>query len=851
MQTTLNRFTASFTRLPDRIRGHRRLGWLLFLLLAAGLTAGIGRMRSDMSMESFFTDDDPFRLAYDRFRADFGSDEALFIVYRARDGDVFSEASLAALSALHREIEDAITRSDNPIDRLTEIRSLVNADFMEAQGDVLYSRDFIGATLPATDEERQELRAKALAHPVYPGLYVSEDARFGGIIVRTDFNARLAVEETQGGSPPGGLDQEADSTSLDDEEPEFDAGARASAADATPVRFARSGMPDYADSVTRVDAILAKPEYTAALELHKVGNPARMAWAYGEMRREMRIVMLGMVLLITATLLFLFRSLAAVVWPLVTVVVSLFATFGMMGWTGMPANNFLQITVFLVLAVGVADTIHILSGYTFFRGRGQDHGEAIRSAYEKSGVACFLTTLTTSIGLLALSFVPVLPVRQFGLSASFGIWMALAITLFVLPLFLDLWSPRSKKAGAMRPRARWVQGLLEQIESLALAIPRISIVTAAAVTVAGLIGARDIVVDSNLVKNLDSDLPIRIAIDLVDERMAGSSNLEILIDTGARNGFKDPAVLQRIEALQDHLESAYPGVVTKTVALTNVVKESYQAIQEGRADSYVIPDDSAVLAQVLFLFEGANAKDRRQLVTDDYRAGRVSVTMKNVSTRQGMDVFRSIEAYIADGVEPLRARYPALATTLTGQLPMSLMVSDYINNAQLQTFGVAFLVILLLLPVVFGSLRLGLIGIVPNVVPAVVVFGVMGYAGIYLDIHTLLIAPIIIGIAVDDTIHFMTHYKLEMATHGDSRRAIANTFREVGQAILFTSIVLSAGFIIFLTSADRGLASFGGLSAVAMGAALACDLFLLPAFLGRARGFREAAGEPAEKGEAA
>jgi len=150
---------------------------------------------------------------------------------------------------------------------------------------------------------------------------------------------------------------------------------------------------------------------------------------------------------------------------------------------------------------------------------------------------------------------------------------------------------------------------------------------------------------------------------------------------------------------------------------------------------------------------------------------------------------------------------------------------------------------------VLGSLRIGVVAMIPNIVPAVVVFGIMGFAGIYLDVHTLLIAPIIIGIAVDDTIHFMTHYRLEVAAHGDVRLAIHNTFREVGQAIVFTSVVLSAGFLVFMHSADHGLAAFGMLSAVGMAVALACDLFLLPAILGG--GAKAAATSRAVEGETA
>ncbi len=318
---------------------------------------------------------------------------------------------------------------------------------------------------------------------------------------------------------------------------------------------------------------------------------------------------------------------------------------------------------------------------------------------------------------------------------------------------------------------------------------------------------------------------------IVDQHMGGTGNLEVLIDAGERDGFKNPDLLKAVEALQRFVETRFPGLIVKTVSLADVTKDSFKALNSGRDEMYIIPDDPKMLSQTLFLFDNANPEDRRNLVSDDYRMVRVGISSINLGSIKGLEVMNAIDNYIREHMSPLVQKYPGLKATTTGQLPLQLKLMDFISWSQVRSFAIALAVISIILLIVLGSVKIGLIAIIPNLLPIVTAFGVMGYFDMALDVHALLVVPIIIGIAVDDTIHFLTHFQLEFQTSGDVRQAILHAYREAGQAIVFTSLVLSIGFLVFLFSSNMGFSYFGILSAVSILAATVADLVLLPALL--------------------
>ena len=821
MKRLLDRLDLYFEKTPDWIRRHRLLVGMVLLLAIVLPALSIPRISIDMTLESYLKKDDPIKVVYDRFRETFSSDDVVYIVYEAKDGDVLSASSLNALYALHQELEESsggfTEEESSPLDHLTDVTSLINVSYLEVQGDTLYSRDFVGSDLPKTAMQREQLRRQALAHPDYPQFYISQDSRFGGILIRTDFGVIPLEDEEEF--------ETIESDVLDAENEGFPE-------DST--EFKATSMEEYADFNRAIEQILQKPQYEEAFHFYAVGNPPLMGFVNDVILKELNWVFLGTISLIMLTLWFLFRSFSAVVWPLLVVVLSVVMTCGLIGWLGLTMTLMINVLILLLIVVGIADVIHILSGYLFFRRQRLEHAAALRAVYRKSGLACLLTSVTTSMGLLSLVFVPIVPIRDFGLSAAIGVMLAFFLTIFMLPLMLDLWSPVSQKRAANLAREAGeqplVQKFLDQLEPLALKSPWTVVLVFLTIAVVSLYGLTQVKIETNLVSIFKEGLPIRQAYQVVDRYMGGANNMEIYIDLEQADALRDPQVLKAMEHVQHTLETKHSPPVVQTASLVDVVKSTFKALNEDREEMFVIPENEGMLQQTLFMFETANPDDRQLLVPDDYSQGRISVRVLNAGSMEYVDFMDQVKQLLERTFSPLKSRYPTLKVEITGNLGMMMKTVDYISRSQIQSFSIALGVVSLLLLVVFGSIRVGLLAMIPNVLPIVVTFGVMGFFDISLDVDTLIITPLIIGISVDDTIHFLTHYRAEVLQHADIKAAIRKALKEAGQAISFTSLVLITGFLFLIISSHQGLANFGILSAVAIGTALIADLILLPAF---------------------
>ncbi|MCP4158785.1 MAG: MMPL family transporter [Deltaproteobacteria bacterium] len=817
-----------FEGLPEHLRNNQWKVWVSFILLTIFMIAGIPKVKVDANLLNSFEKDDAAKLAFDQFKDTFGSDEVLYIVYKAKDGDVFSRESILAMQGIERDLENYRKNlkegEESPLDHITKVTTLSNASYLEGKEGSIVSRDFIGTNIPETIDDITRFKKLANSQPDYVGTYYSKDYRYGGIVVETDFNAVPYEAETK---------KVTTGNSLDDDE-EVESMESSDLAVKNPPKFKQNIMKEYIPFMSAVSKILNKPEYTKHLTFYNVGTPPWNSFISNLVAKEMGLIIMGSLLIILIFTAIIFRSFSAVLWQLSIVVTSLIWVMGTIGWIGAVMSDLLMMVVFFVLAVGVADAIHILSGYLYFRNQNLDHTESIKSVYKKSGLACFLTSITTAIGFLSMLFIPIASMQKIGIFSAFGVFYAFLITVFMLPVMLDLWSPVTKKVkeNDKKREDHFIQQMIQRVEKYLFRYPKSIVLGFLIVTITLSIGVFDLNVESNTIKVIKEDLPIRKNFALVDDVMGGTQNMEILVDTGRPDGMKNPEILKAIESLQIYLETRFTDSVKTTMSLANVTKDSFKSLNNGDQNKYIIPEDKAVLENTLFLFNNANPVDRRRLVSDDYQMGRIIVRTVSMSSKGNVALMDATQGFIDKNLElPLKGQFPNLEITLTGQTPLLLKVFDYLSWSFLISFGITICVVSLFLFIMLNSFRLGVVALIPNILPVLTVLGIMGYFKIPLDIHTLMIVPVLIGIAVDDTIHFLTHYELEIQTHGDNRLAIVNSLREAGQAIIFTSLVLSIGFLIFTTSSNMGFVYFGLLNTIAIITAVVADLILLPAVL--------------------
>jgi uncharacterized protein len=839
MKNLLNAVSSHIAGIPERVQKRKLLVLALFALATGACFHGLTKLKFDFTLEKWFEQDDAAFVAYNEFHDQFGSEDGVVIVYEALDGDVFSAQSLRAVQGIRTdlthyqaELPDG-TRS--ALDHIVDVDCLINAFVLTVRDDILLSRELVGDVVPTSREALEEIRAVAAAQRDFPLKFYSRDMRYGAIYITTDFGAIPVDAEP---APPAG-DAAADEASIDMLQ---QIASAESAERQGPPRFKPTDTADYLALNAALKEVLEKPEYLRHLRYYKVGSTIESENQL-KMGQEMAVLYLAALLIMLTLLLVLFRSFSAVVWSFLIVALSTIWTLGIAGLLGLPATPFVILTILLILTMGMADAVHVISGYLFFRREGLDFRAALRATYEKAGLACLLTAGTAMAAMLSLSYTNLVPVRNFSIMSATGVAVALVLTIYLLPVLLELWAPAPRKPRPARNRfsawlgrlvpnfAAGLQRLLERVVPAVERAPRTYVIGFCALLAVCVFGAFKARVDYRTYDQYPEDSNFYQSIMLMDDEMAGSSRISLYVDLGADNAFQDPAVLGVIESMQRGLERNYPKYVVTTSSIVDIVKDAYQKQNEGRAEMYRIPASRAELSQTLFMFNSADPEEREKVVSENYRKANVTITLRSYGSYEYTEVFGRMKADINAALEQIRAGYPDASVSITGLFAMGMTAADYLMVTELQSFGLSLLVISILLLVIFSSLKAGLISLIPNLIPSFLVLGILGLLEIPIDFYTMMLAPIVVGIAVDDTIHFVTLYRAEVLKDGDIRRALRDTVKECGQAIVFTSMVLGFGFGIMALASSPGWANLGKLGFLAIFSGLVCELFLTPALI--------------------
>ena len=811
----IQRLNLFFEVLPERLHPWRWWVLLLYVILMSFLAAGIPRFAFSWANDDMFGKDDPVQISLDRIKDLFGGTVTLGMVYKPVDGELFSARSLGALKNIHDVLDAESARGENDPENslrfLTEVESLINTSFTEVDRDSIRFRDFIGDELPQNAEQSRLLREQALDEPEYPRVLLSDNMEYGMLVLRTNLDAVPLVDNELDALE--GFDEN-ELEGQDEQEPQF----------------VENGLVDYADFEKQVWRLLSEERFSKDLVFMHPGWGAfyqNDVWAV-EYQRAL-LISLIVSLLLTWLLL---GSLRAVIWPILIFVSSIVGVLGLAGWTAWPIDLSLYIAFGLVSVAAIADVVHVLSGYLFFHQQGKQHSEVMRSVFSKTALACLLTSITTAIGVFSLFFIKLRVIQTMGLLSGIGVMFAFLLTIFLLPVLLNWFPPRPPKSNE-KPKVtlllRVVKHLLNGIERVSTEYPKGVIVLFAAAGLLLILGIARIEIDTVFSEYYPPESPVRKTINLIDEQFLGTGNMEILLETETEGVFRDPEMLFALEEVKQWIETSYPKLVTHNWTLNNQLKQTHRKLNENREEYYTVPDNPQLVSQLLVLIEGGDYENLERLVSLDYANARMSISLKTIGSKKSVELLKVVQPGIEKILLPLKERYPELKVTLTGGVGAWARVFDAISWSQIQSFGLAFLIISLIMFGIFGSVKLGLVAILPNTFPMLTVFGLMGWLDFNLDITTLMTAPIIIGIAVDDTIHFITHYRLSLLKGASISEAIHATLHEVGQAIIFTTLILMSIFLFFIPVSHVGVSRFSILAVIAVFSALLADLFLLPA----------------------
>ena len=308
-------------------------------------------------------------------------------------------------------------------------------------------------------------------------------------------------------------------------------------------------------------------------------------------------------------------------------------------------------------------------------------------------------------------------------------------------------------------------------------------------------------------------------LEVGESELGSIYSYDMMIDLQEDGEAKNPEVLKKLDTLAS-IVSGYK-MTKRTSSILDIIKDMDMTLHGGDYAFYKVPENSEEVAQLLLLYENAGGSETEYWIDYDYRRLRLMVEMNSYNSGEAEKELDMI-------TKEAKILFPDAVVTNVGSIPQFTVAMQYITRGQMVSFVIALIIIGVLMMLVFGSVRIGLIGLIPNIIPAIVVGGLMGLLDYPLDMMTATIMPMILGLAVDDTIHFINHGHLEFSRQRNYKGAVLKTFRIVGTPIILTSIIISVNFAIYMTSQALSFRNMGFLSVAGMVSALLADLCITP-----------------------
>jgi len=773
---------------------------LLILLSTMALVTQMKYITFDTSTEGFLKEDDSYRIAYNKFRNQFGRDEKILILIKT--DDVFDVEFIKTLNKLHKELE-------NNLPYLKEVNSLINARNTIGSSDALIIDDLFDV-IPKNQQIMNIKRKLASNNPLLQDLLINDKANITAIVIDSNNYSTLNTKPTNEENEFG-----------DEFSDEFSENAKDTKSEYLTFQESEAMSNKAIEIVEKYKNDNFKTYITGSIVINSTIKSA--------MKKDMALFIKVLIITIVLLLLVLFRRASAVIFPMFAVALSIISTISAMALFGAPITIVTQILPSFLLSVIIGASVHFLSIFYRQYDLTKDKKASLRYTMGHSGLAIIMTSLTTAIGLFSFSFSNVEPIANLGLFTSIGIILGLVFSIVLLPVLLSIFTIKTKdiKIEDDKKEEDFMDKLLLGISHFSVNNPKLIISVSAIIIFTSLIIVSNIKFSHNPMNWLDKKTEVRIATDLANKDFKGSATVEIIVDTKQENGLYNPKILKEIESFSNDLltiqnDKYYIG---KTLSIVDILKETNKALHGNDEKFYTIPDDKNLIAQELFLFSNSGSDDMENFVDSKFSKARITAKMPFIDAIDYMEFQKELEEKIKihfDNDSEVHA---------TGVLNMLSRVMSAAIHSSAISYGIAYILITFMMILLLGSVKIGLISMIPNTVPILFMSTVMVMFDMKLDLFTMLIGSIAIGLAVDDTVHFMHGFNRYYKKYKDVNIAVEKTLLSSGRAILVTTIILSVGFLVFTGSSMNNLFNFGILTTIAVVMALISDFFLMPAIL--------------------
>ena len=802
------------------ILAHPWLVLFAFGLLLAGTAFGFSQFRLDASAESLVLENDRSLEEYRQVNRIFTTSDDFLVVTYTPDNELFTESGLARLAALRDELA--------AVDAVGSTNSILNVPLLHSPDLTLDTVDSEIKTIDEHNVPPETAREALLNNPMYPNLLISEDAGTTAIQVNLPtpekyfelLNQRDALREAVN----AGQASEQEQQELEAVSEEF-------------IRFTETLGEERDATIGQVRAIL--DDYRDQATIHLGGVPMIVADMIRFIKNDLSTFGLGVLAFLLLTLAIIFRQWRWVLVPLLCCGATVWLMVGFLGWAQWPvtviSSNFISLLLIMTLSL----TIHLIVRYREFQ---HDEPEAapkdiLRRTLLAMIKPCFYMAITTIVAFGSLTFSGIRPVIDFGWMMTIGLAVAFLITFLIFPALLRLLPPPVDKR-VTSDRVPFTDAFARFTERFGGTV----LVGSGVLAVLCVIGLSRLTVENSFIDYFKSDTEIHQGMITIDDRLGGTTPLDVVItdkpapeDAGSdpfasdcdpfvedcgdeeyRDTWYTYQKMQQLEQVHDYLDSL-PETgkvlsISTTLDLLAQVNggEPLDALELAFVPA-AVPDD---LKDILLTPYIAEDEDKARFSI------RILETMPDLRRQELLDRIRNHLT--------TELGYDEDRVQLSGMTVMYNNMLQSLFDSQIKTIGVVFGAILVMFLILFRSVKLALIGMAPNLIAAGSVLGLMGWLGIPLDMMTITVAAITVGIAVDDTIHYIHRFKTEFAKDGDYLATMHRCHRSIGQAMFFTSLTIITGFSILALSNFIPTIYFGLFTGFAMFMALMGALTLLP-----------------------
>ncbi|MBF0380090.1 MAG: MMPL family transporter [Magnetococcales bacterium] len=667
-----------------------------------------------------------------------------------------------------------LTKASWQIPYSIRVDSITNFQHTEADGDDLLVQDLVEKVDSLTDSDLERIKSIALNEPLLLNRMIPPTADVTGVNVTIQLPAKDPVSEV----------------------PEVAAYVEKMAAD---LRLAHPDVDVYLTGVTMMNNAFP----TAA-------------------QKDMATLVPTMFLVVIITLGIMFRSFSATFATVVIIMMTVATTMGLTGWLGIPLTGPSSSAPTIILTMAVADCVHIIISFLYLlrQNGGTDKRAAIMESLRINLHPVFLTTVTTAIGFLSMNFGEVPPFRDLGNMVAMGVGTAFILSITVLPALLIILPIKVKqdtsRTGKMMDK--FGEFVVQKRNMLAFSMVGIVAILAAFIPNNEL--------NDEFVKYFSRDIPFRVASDFSNDRLTGIYNIDYSLDSGEENGVSSPEFLQHVEDFANWYRKQ-PEVVHVN-SITDIFKRLNRTMHGDDPAWYQLPQARDLAAQYLLLYEMSlpYGLDLNNQINLDKSATRFVVTMKNISTNQVLDIADRARNWQQANLPP--------SMQVEGSSPTVMFAHIGYRNIRSMLFGMsaALVLISMIMMISLRSVKIGLISLIPNLVPMIMAFGLWGMLVGEVGLALSIVTGMTLGIVVDDSVHFLSKYLRARRERGaSSQDAVRYAFSTVGTALWVTSAVLVCGFFVLTFSDFKLNSGMGLLTAITISFALIADFLLLPPLL--------------------